>query len=206
MTKMTLRKRKELRVLLCLAVFAARNQQRRIRQLVRSKDFKGVSHSKVRETLLQLHLFAGFPVAIESFATLHPFVQFSDLADISPNDRKERGTKLCMRVYGKNYDRLVTHLCSLSKNLSDWIIEDGYGKVLSRKGISLVERELIAIAVLAALGLKRQLKSHIIGAINAGATIHDLNTVHSLLKGIVVSRRTEYLRDIVTSLNLGENT
>ena len=55
---------------------------------------------------------------------------------------------------------------SLNPDLSAWILEDGYGKVLSRKGLKPAERELIAVAMLAALGWERQLESHVRGALN----------------------------------------
>jgi 4-carboxymuconolactone decarboxylase len=54
--------------------------------------------------------------------------------------------------------------------LADWILEEGYGRVLSRPVLSIRERELIVVAVLSALRLPRQLESHERGALRVGAT------------------------------------
>ena len=54
-------------------------------------------------------------------------------------------------------------------DLASWILEDGYGRVLARPGLPAGERELLAVAALAALGLDRQLESHVRGARRLGA-------------------------------------
>ena len=50
------------------------------------------------------------------------------------------------------------------------MIEQGYGRVLSRPGLGARERELITVAALAALGWQRQLVSHVLGALRIGAS------------------------------------
>src|SRR5207249_3289936 len=49
------------------------------------------------------------------------------------------------------------------------MIEQGYGRVLSRGGLGAATRELVAVAVLAASGWERQLVSHLLGAARLGA-------------------------------------
>jgi 4-carboxymuconolactone decarboxylase len=70
----------------------------------------------------------------------------------------------------------------LNPDLSGWIIIEGYGKVLSRKRprqspFPLKVRELIAVDGLTALGWDRQLRMHIEGALNVGATCRELEEV-----------------------------
>lgn len=59
-------------------------------------------------------------------------------------------------------------------DLADWILEEGYGRVLSRGVLSIRERELIIVAVLSALRLPLQLESHLRGALRVGATPRDV--------------------------------
>jgi hypothetical protein len=49
------------------------------------------------------------------------------------------------------------------------MIEQGYGRVLTRPGLSGPARELVAVTVLAAGGWERQLVSHLLGASRLGA-------------------------------------
>jgi 4-carboxymuconolactone decarboxylase len=58
--------------------------------------------------------------------------------------------------------------------LAEWILADGYGRVLSRPGLSIRERELIVVAVLSALRLPKQLESHVRGARRVGATSREV--------------------------------
>ncbi len=67
-------------------------------------------------------------------------------------------------------DGLPGYFGYLGPELADWILEEGYGRVLSRPVLSIRERELIVVAVLAALRLPLQLESHVRGALRVGAT------------------------------------
>ena len=49
-----------------------------------------------------------------------------------------------------------------------------FGEVWARPGLSLRDRELITVSVIAALGRERQLRLHLRGALNAGLTREEL--------------------------------
>jgi 4-carboxymuconolactone decarboxylase len=59
---------------------------------------------------------------------------------------------------------------TLHPDLAEWMVEHGYGRVLSRPGLPARERELVTVSALAALGWERQLVSHVLGAERIGAT------------------------------------
>jgi len=60
-------------------------------------------------------------------------------------------------------------MSAISPELTLWMIQEGYGKVLSRPGLTAKERELVTVAALVPEGVPNQLASHIRGALNAGA-------------------------------------
>lgn len=64
---------------------------------------------------------------------------------------------------------MISRMRGFHPDLADWILEDGYGKVLSRPVLSVRERELLIVAVLGALNVPAQLKSHQLGALRVGA-------------------------------------
>ena len=49
------------------------------------------------------------------------------------------------------------------------MVDQGYGTVLGRSGLGLVDRELCIAALLAVLDAPRQLLAHLRGALNVGA-------------------------------------
>lgn len=145
----------------------------------------------VEEVLLQSYLFAGFPRALnamrvwrdvsgENAPSVHQAGDSSAMADTV-----RVGEETCRKVYGHKYDALRQSVSRLHPALDAWMVTAGYGEVLSRPGLSLVERELCIVAACAASEQIPQLKSHLRGARNCGATIEDLAQTLSALTDIV---------------------
>ena len=125
----------------------------------------------VEEILLQAYLFVGFPTVLNAMVAwrkLQPVVAAErDIGD--PAVWRERGESLCRRVYGPAYERLRANVQRLHPALDRWMVEEGYGKVLSRTAVDEVTREVCVVALLSAAGHERQLHSHLLGALNVGA-------------------------------------
>jgi len=119
--------------------------------------------------MLMLH--AGYPAALEGVRVLAE--RWPGRARRSregtPADWRRRGAALCRRVYGPVYSRLVARVRAMHPDLAVWMVEQGYGRVLSRPRLGAAERELVAVTVLAAGGWERQLRSHLLGAARVGA-------------------------------------
>ena len=88
---------------------------------------------------------------------------------------REAGERTCERVYGESYARLRHNIRDLHPELDDWMILEGYGKVLSRPGLDLPRRELCIVAACAAAKQDRQLHSHLHGALNVGASLEAID-------------------------------
>lgn len=133
----------------------------------------GAPRRLAEECALMLMLYAGYPAALEGLRTLN--VAWPGRArrtrEGGPAIWRARGVKLCRRVYGPAYARLVPAVRALHPDLAAWMVEQGYGRVLSRAGADEVTRELVTIASLAALGWERQLVSHVLGAVRVGARL-----------------------------------
>ncbi len=80
-----------------------------------------------------------------------------------------KGKETLARVTGANGAKVVEGLQDIAPELGRWIIEWGYGQVISRPQLDLRTRELITVGALTALGTAQpQLKAHINGALNVG--------------------------------------
>lgn len=127
-------------------------------------------HPWVEELLLQTYLFAGFPRALNAmreWRRLSPRPPGTERAPTAA-DVRARGEATCARVYGAMYERLRVNVRELHPMLDDWMVEEGYGKVLSRPELDLPRRELCIVAACAASAQDRQLLSHLHGAVNVG--------------------------------------
>ena len=119
-----------------------------------------------------LVLYSGYPSALEALRELLARwpARAARSREGSPARWQRRGAALCRRVYGPVYPRLMRTVRSLHPDLAVWMEEQGYGRVLSRPGLSARVRELVTVAVLARTGWERQLVSHLLGAHRTGAT------------------------------------
>ena len=129
------------------------------------------------EIVLQSYLFFGYAQAIESAKTFSEtmlkkqiLIPHSVESNAAGNAWRKRGEALCRKIYAPNYERLVANMAAVSPELSDWMVDEGYGKVLSRPGPTELEREVASVVFLAISGHPVQLYSHIRGAKNLGAS------------------------------------
>ncbi|MFC6617646.1 carboxymuconolactone decarboxylase family protein [Deinococcus radiophilus] len=73
-------------------------------------------------------------------------------------------------VFGSQEDRILKRLEGLDPDLMAYIRDFAYGTVYERPGLDLRTKELIACALLTSLGSPAELKTHLRGAVQAGAT------------------------------------
>jgi len=124
----------------------------------------------VEETLLQSHLFLGYPAALNGLARWREISGRAAPSAADDRDRwAERGEEVCRVVYGGQYAGLRANVRRLHPDVERWMVEDGYGRVLGRPGLDLPVRELCISAILTVQDAPRQLYSHLRGALNAGA-------------------------------------
>lgn len=151
---------------------------RRDRRMTALRAAHGVAPPRaVEEALLQTYLFLGFPAALTALTEWReisgaPPPPESEAADADEWER--RGRAVCRVVYGRAYDKLRGNVRRVHPAMDDWMVREGYGKVLARQGLDLGSRELCIVAVLAATGREPQLHSHLRGALNAGCGPDDV--------------------------------
>jgi 4-carboxymuconolactone decarboxylase len=161
-----------------------------------------VSQRWQEELVLQSYLFAGFPRALNAarewrksqgtsagMATERSggasFASRANEGYADVFEWRERGEMTCETVYGAFYEKLRGNIRALSPALDEWMIVEGYGKVLSREGLDLGRRELCIVAACAAAGQDRQLHSHLHGALNAGVPADAVRAALDSLGGVV---------------------
>jgi 4-carboxymuconolactone decarboxylase len=161
----------------------------------------GVSQRWQEELVLQSYLFAGFPRALNAAREWRRSQGAASAAGDSAlegygevDEWRARGEETCAVVYGEFYEKLRGNIRALSPALDEWMIVEGYGKVLSRRGLDLGRRELCIVAACAAAGQDRQLHSHLHGALNAGVTGGVVRAALDSLAGIVAAEQLERAR------------
>ena len=77
-------------------------------------------------------------------------------------------------IFGTQQDRIQERLNALDPDLADYTLSFAYDTVYDRPGLDLKTKELVACALLVSLGSPPELRTHLRGALNAGATEQEL--------------------------------
>lgn len=98
-------------------------------------------------------------------------------AEMSQED-VENGLAMRRQVMGDAFvERAMGSVDSLSEPLQRWINEHAWGSTWQRGGIELKTRSLVTVAFLTALGRSQELRGHLRGALNNGASVAEIQEV-----------------------------
>ncbi|CAO3671610.1 unnamed protein product [Umbelopsis ramanniana] len=130
-----------------------------------------------QSALIKAAFLCGMPKAINAMQSLMLGVDEETKSNLpkTPSEvgtnLQERGETMFNKVYGKVSNRVKSNIGGSSPDLMAIILEDVYGRVLSDVALlGEVETELLTIVVLVPLQVPAQLKGHLHGAKNIGAT------------------------------------
>jgi 4-carboxymuconolactone decarboxylase len=74
-------------------------------------------------------------------------------------------------------DRAFGNANDFTMPMQEFITRNAWGNVWQRPGLDMKTRSLITVAMLTALGKQQELKGHVRGALNNGATPEELREV-----------------------------
>lgn len=177
--------------LAALAVHAVRGEAGSLPEAARACAAAGVPAAAQREALLQVVPYAGFPRALAALQALAAAgLRVADAPEAAPDlpgdQRAAAGRAAFEAVYGETATRVREGLRQLDPLLPAWTEEFAYGRVLARPELALAEREVLAVAVLSALGgLPDPLLGHMRGAARLGVAPAELATLLAGLPGSV---------------------
>ncbi len=136
----------------------------------------GVTPVELKEAVYQLAPFLGFPRVLNAVGVVNEVLQARGVtlplepqATTTDADRLERGRELQGPLYGTEIADALTRLPggfgeAMPRFLTGFLFGDFY----TRGGLDVATRELLGLCTLTALGLDRQIKPHVRGALRAG--------------------------------------
>lgn len=114
------------------------------------------------------------PTPVEPFAP--PPIISAGSPTMDEQQRFEQGRDLVRRIWGPEFgDEVLQRFHALSPDLERQIVSNIYGDLWSREGPpDLKTRSLMSVCVLTALHRPNQLRFHLVGALNNGATEREI--------------------------------
>jgi alkylhydroperoxidase/carboxymuconolactone decarboxylase family protein YurZ len=156
-----------------------------------------------REVALQVHVFAGFPRAVEAYSVLERAggLGTPDLGEVlAEPDQPERGRALFERIYAGQSGAIRAALERGHPDFARFIEGHAYGRILARPGLEPTFREQLAVAALAALGQERQLASHARGCLRLGGSESDVHAALDAVADLIAPERLARARSVLERL------
>ena len=90
----------------------------------------------------------------------------------------EKGLATRTQVMGKDFvSNAFDNATEFTLPMQHYITQNAWGDVWQRPGLDLKTRSLITVAMLTALGKQHELKGHVRGALNNGASVTEIQEV-----------------------------
>ena len=98
--------------------------------------------------------------------------------DANQQAQYEQGLIKRNEVMGPDYvNRALEGATAFTQPIQEFITRNAWGDVWQRPGLDMKTRSLITVAFLTALGKQHELKGHVRGALNNGATAQEIQEV-----------------------------
>ena len=97
---------------------------------------------------------------------------------MSRDEQFEQGLQMRRQVMGDAFvDKAFANVDAFTAPLQEFVTRNAWGTTWCRDGLELKTRSLLTISMLTALGRAAEIKGHVRGAINNGATPQEIQEV-----------------------------
>ncbi|WP_234117494.1 carboxymuconolactone decarboxylase family protein [Clostridium hydrogenum] len=153
----------------------------------------GCTINDVKEIILQMTAYSGFPTAINAMNALKEVIKeredmgIKDIAgedstrEVLPNERYEVGVRELAELDSNQLENLKSAYDEFSPDLVKFIV-NGQADIYARNNLNKRYREIATISALAALGnAEPQLRFHINAGLNVGLTADEVKEIMLLI-------------------------
>lgn len=207
-------KSKELAVVASLTALG--NAQPQFKVHINGALNTGSSINEVKEVILQMSVYSGFPSCINAMNALKEVLKERESQGIKDNqgnvpnaqqtERLQLGEQELTQLDSLQVKRLKDAYGDFSPELIKFTLEYGYGDIFSRDNLSKKHRQIATIAALTALGnAQPQLKFHINAGLNIGVTedeVKEIMLLMSVYAGFPAAiNGTNILKEVIAERN-----
>ena len=94
------------------------------------------------------------------------------------DDQFEQGLQMRQQVMGEAFvAKAFANVDAFTSPLQEFVTRNAWGTTWCRDGLDLKTRSLLTLSMLTALGRAQEIKGHVRGAINNGATMQEIQEV-----------------------------
>ncbi len=143
----------------------------------------GATPEAIREVLIQAQPYAGWPTALNGLEVMADVFRQRGIStqpvapsNLSREQLRERGRENGGLIYD-DFAAIEAAVRKYDVELAEYLTDNAYGQIYARPGITVRQRELVAVAMLTAQQQLRQLGWHIEGALRVGCSAAEVKEV-----------------------------
>nr|WP_199001983.1 carboxymuconolactone decarboxylase family protein [Flavobacterium sp. ASV13] len=198
-----------------IAAFTTKGDMTQLRISLNSGLDAGLSINEIKEIIIQIYAYAGFPRTLNALSTfitvleerkkngIHDEVG-KDSSPVTSNENKlKKGTALQTKLLGKE---MKTSTADFAPIIDVFLKEHLFADIFSRDILDFKTREIVTIVTLASLGnAETQLRSHINVGIYNGITEAQLNNIADILQIKTGPIESNSIKEILKNINMKNN-
>ncbi|WP_394675634.1 carboxymuconolactone decarboxylase family protein [uncultured Sphingobacterium sp.] len=186
------------RCLITIAATAAKGDLSTLKDALNKGLDAGLTSNQIKESIIQLYAYAGFPRSIRGLQTLMAVLEERKTKAIndptgpeaSPiqNDQPkyDRGKAILEQLTGVTEKDPKTGYAAFAPTIELFLKEHLFADIFERDILTYAERELVTISVLASIGgVEPMLKSHLAICLNVGLSEEQLQQFIIIIKSTV---------------------
>lgn len=176
----------------------------------------GLTINQIREELVQLYAYCGFPRSLNGINTLMSVLderksrgihdaegQVPAVVTGTNESRYEAGRKTLETLTGKPQNGPLTGANAFAPGIDTFLKEHLFADIFGRGVLTYPERELATITVLASLpGLEAQLQAHLGMGMNVGLTEAQLEQAFALLESSISKQQADAARSLLARIKV----
>lgn len=199
-----------------ISAFTAKGDMLQLHSALNDGLNAGLSINEIKEILVQLYAYTGFPRSLNALATFKTVLDerkkkgITDVEGKTPNPlpknktKLQLGTEIQTQLVGQ---ALKGGIYDFAPAIDQFLKEHLFGDIFGRDNLDFKTRELVTISALAALGgVENQLRSHLNVGMHNGLNELQLYNLISVLKSKVGSKESELTNEILKSILISTQT
>lgn len=183
------------RAILSIAAIAAKGDLVKLKTELNEGLDAGMTVNKVKEVLVHLYTYAGFPRSLRSLQTLMTVLEERKAKGITDEwgagasqvrderSKYERGRSILEVLTGVKETGAKTGYAAFAPEIEVFLKEHLFADIFERDVLTYTERELATVAVLSSIGgVEPMLRSHLNICLNLGLTPYQLQQFVGVMK------------------------
>ena len=196
-----------------ISAFTTKGDLEQLRKALNKGLDAGLTVNEIKEVLVQLYAYCGFPRSLNGINALMSVVEERKQKGINDEtgktakpitdtgDKYERGRKTLERLTGQPQSRPAKGFGEFSPTIDRFLKEHLFADIFDSDVLNYRQRELATISALAALpGVAPQLESHIAMGMNIGLSEAQLRQVFDLIEKNISREQAETARKSLTKV------